>query len=115
MDTKDVFTQEVRKALSIRAVNQLIADVEAGRLMRNGELTEVIAGCIRHTDQGYLQTLKQILDQEVLGEHTMPSIESEREGVAKLRHMASEFTEGFNTCDGERTMGFYADTSVDIN
>jgi hypothetical protein len=26
----------------------------------------------------------------------MPSIESEREDVAKLRHMASEFTEGFN-------------------
>lgn len=35
MDTKDVFTQEVRKALSIRAVNQLIADAEAGLLMNN--------------------------------------------------------------------------------
>jgi len=31
MDTKDVFTQEARKALALRAVNQLIADVEAGR------------------------------------------------------------------------------------
>ncbi len=115
MDTKDVFTQEVRKALSMRAVNQLIADVEAGRLMKNGELTEVIAGCIRHTDQGDLQTLKQILDQGALGEHTMPSIESEREGVEKLRHMASEFTEGFNTGDVERIMRFYGDTYVDIN
>jgi hypothetical protein len=66
MDSKDVFTQEVRKALSIRAVNQLIADVEAGRLMKNKELAEVIAGCIRHTDQGDLQTLKQILDQHEL-------------------------------------------------
>ena len=63
MDSKDVFTQEVRKALALRAVNQLIADVEAGRLLNNKELAEVIAACIRHTDQGDLQTLKQILDQ----------------------------------------------------
>jgi hypothetical protein len=66
MDTKDVFTQEVRKALALRAVNQLIADVEAGRLLNNKELAEVIAGCIRHTDQGDLQTLKLILDQHEL-------------------------------------------------
>jgi len=71
MDTKDVFTQEVRKALSIRAVNQLIADAEAGRLMKNKELAQVIAGCIRHTDQGDLQALKNILDQH------------EREGVPR--------------------------------
>ena len=115
MDTKDVFTQEVRKALSMRAVNQLIAHVEAGRLTNNEELTEVIAGCIRHTDQRDLQTLKQILDKEVLGEHTMPSIESETEDVAKLRHMASEFAEGFNTGDVERIMRFYGDSYVDIN
>jgi ketosteroid isomerase-like protein len=115
MGTKDVFTQEVRKALSIRAVNQLIADVEAGRLMKNEELTEVIAGCIRHTDQGDLQTLKQILDQEVLGEQTKPSIDSAPEDVAKLRHMAREFAEGFNTGDVERIMRFYGDSYVDIN
>ena len=102
MGTKDVFTQEVRKALSVRAVNQLIADVEAGRLMKNEELTEVIAGCIRHTDQGDLQTLKQILDQ-----HTTPSIESEPEDV--------EFAEGFNTGDVGRIMRFYGDSYVDIN
>jgi ketosteroid isomerase-like protein len=110
MGTKDVFTQEVRKALSIRAVNQLIADVEAGRLMKNEELTEVIAGCIRHTDQGDLQTLQQILDQ-----HITPSIESEPEDVAKLRHMAREFAEGFNTGDVGRIMRFYGDSYVDIN
>jgi ketosteroid isomerase-like protein len=115
MSTKDVFTQEVRKALSIRAVNQLIADVEAGRLMKNEELSEVIAGCIRHTDQGDLQTLKQILDQGVLGEHTKPSIESEPDDVAKLRHMAREFSEGFNTGEVERIMRFYGDSYVDIN
>jgi hypothetical protein len=66
MDTKGVFTTEERRALSIRAVNQLIADVEAGRLMNNKELSEVIAGCIRHTDQADLQTLKNILDQHQL-------------------------------------------------
>jgi ketosteroid isomerase-like protein len=115
MSTKDLFTQEVRKALSIRAVNQLIADGEAGRLVKNEELTEVIAGCIRHTDQRDLQTLKQILDQEVLGEHPTPSIESEPEDVAKLRHMAREFAEGFNTGDVERIMRFYGDSYVDIN
>jgi hypothetical protein len=66
MQTKDVFTQEVRKALSTRAVNQLIADAEAGHLVNNKELAEVIAGCIRHTDSGDLQTLKNILDQHQL-------------------------------------------------
>ena len=65
MDTKGMFTTGERKALSIRAFNQLIADVGAGRLM-NKELAEVIAGCIRHTDQGDLQTLKNILDQHQL-------------------------------------------------
>jgi ketosteroid isomerase-like protein len=115
MSTKDVFTQEVRKALSIRAVNQLIADSEAGRLVKNEELTEVISGCIRHTDQRDLQTLKQILDHKVLGKHATPSIESEPEDVAKLRHMAREFAEGFNTGDVERIMRYYGDSYVDIN
>ena len=45
----------------------------------------------------------------------MPSIESELEGVAKLRHMANEFAEGFNTGDVERIMRFYGDSYVDIN
>ena len=45
----------------------------------------------------------------------MPSTESEREDVAKLRHMASEFAEGFNTGDVERIMRFYGDSYVDIN
>jgi ketosteroid isomerase-like protein len=83
--------------------------------MKNEELSEVIAGCIRHTDQGDLQTLKQILDQGVLGEHTKPSIESEPDDVAKLRHMAREFSEGFNTGEVERIMRFYGDSYVDIN
>jgi ketosteroid isomerase-like protein len=45
----------------------------------------------------------------------MASIESEAEDVAKLRHMAREFAEGFNTGDVERIMRFYGETYVDIN
>jgi ketosteroid isomerase-like protein len=45
----------------------------------------------------------------------MPSMQSEPEDVAKLRHMASEFAEGFNTGDVDRIMRFYGDTYVDIN
>lgn len=40
---------------------------------------------------------------------------SEPEDVANLRHIASEFTEGFNTGDVDRIMRFYGDTYVDIN
>ena len=45
----------------------------------------------------------------------MPSTKSELEDVAKLRHMAREFAEGFNTGDVERIMRFYGDSYVDIN
>lgn len=45
----------------------------------------------------------------------MPLTQSEAEDVAKLRHMASEFTEGFNTGDVDRIMRFYGHTYVDIN
>jgi ketosteroid isomerase-like protein len=45
----------------------------------------------------------------------MPSIESETEDIDRLRHMASEFTEGFNTGDVERIMHFYGESYVDIN
>jgi ketosteroid isomerase-like protein len=48
-------------------------------------------------------------------EHTMSSTQPQHEDVAKLRHMASEFTEGFNTADVDRIMRFYGDTYVDIN
>jgi len=48
-------------------------------------------------------------------EYTMPPTGSESEDVAKLRHIASEFAEGFNTGDVERIMCFYGDTYVDVN
>jgi hypothetical protein len=40
VDENHVFTAEEIKALSIRAVNQLVADVEAGRLLSNKELAD---------------------------------------------------------------------------
>jgi ketosteroid isomerase-like protein len=45
----------------------------------------------------------------------MLPIESASEDVAKLRHIASEFAEGFNTGDVDRIMRFYGDSYVDIN
>jgi|HubBroStandDraft_3_1064219.scaffolds.fasta_scaffold06415_4 ketosteroid isomerase-like protein len=47
--------------------------------------------------------------------NTMLSSQSETEDFAKLRHMASEFAEGFNTGDVDRIMRFYGDLYVDIN
>lgn len=48
-------------------------------------------------------------------EDARPSTPAELEDVAKLRHMASEFTEGFNTGDVDRLMRFYGNSYVDIN
>jgi hypothetical protein len=62
----DVFTAEQRVALSIRTVNELIADAEAGSLLLNEELAEVIAGCIRYTEASQLRTLKRLLDQRAI-------------------------------------------------
>lgn len=45
----------------------------------------------------------------------MDSTASQTEDIAKLRHMAREFTEGFNTRDVGRIMNFYGDTYVDVN
>jgi ketosteroid isomerase-like protein len=55
------------------------------------------------------------LSQWVLDSYRGAAIESELEDVAKLRHIASEFAEGFNTGDVERIMRFYGDSYVDIN
>ena len=51
---------------SVRAVNQLIADVEAKRLLENKELAETIAVCLRHSKQSTLRTLSWLLDQRKL-------------------------------------------------
>ena len=71
-------------ALSVRAVNQLIAEAEAGRLLNNKELAEVIAGCLRHAGQPQLKNLKWFLDQKEL-EGMIPWDKDER---AKRRNQA---------------------------
>jgi len=48
-------------------------------------------------------------------EQAPPSTQPEQEDVAKLRHMAMEFAEGFNTGDVDRIMRFYGETYVDNN
>jgi hypothetical protein len=45
------FTAEERRALAIKAVNRLIADVEAKRLLENKELAETIAVCVRESGE----------------------------------------------------------------
>lgn len=45
----------------------------------------------------------------------MHQADSQEEDIAKLLHMAREFTEGFNSGDLDRIMHFYDDTYVDVN
>jgi hypothetical protein len=66
MDKKDVLTPVEIKALAKRAVNQLIAEAEAGRLMNNKELAEVIMGCVQDTSNKQLRHLQWFLDQKEL-------------------------------------------------
>ena len=66
MDQHDVFTDEEIRALSFKAVNELIADAQAGRVKQNKQLAEVIAGCIRNTTPEQLQTLNWLLKQRAL-------------------------------------------------
>jgi hypothetical protein len=52
---------EHRRELAVKAVNRLIADVEAKRLLENKELAETIAVCIRETPLLQLKTLEFLL------------------------------------------------------
>ena len=61
-----VFSPEERRALSVKAVNRLIAEVRAKRLLKNKELAEVIAACIRETQPRLLGNLKFLLKQQEL-------------------------------------------------
>jgi hypothetical protein len=66
MEQRDLTRDEIY-ALSIRAVNQLIGDVEVKRLLTSGrELAESIAVCIRHSEVSRLQDLRWLLDQREL-------------------------------------------------
>jgi hypothetical protein len=61
-----VLTPVEIQTLAKRAVNQLIAEAEAGRLINNKELAEVIMGCLQDTSKKQLRHLKWFLDQKEL-------------------------------------------------
>ena len=61
---EEVFTAEERRELAVKAVNHLIADAEAKRLMENKELAETIAACIGEAGERRLRALKWLLEQE---------------------------------------------------
>jgi hypothetical protein len=61
---EEVFTTEERRELAVKAVNRLIADAEAKRLMENKELAETIAACIGEAGERRLRALKWLLEQE---------------------------------------------------
>jgi len=62
----ELFTADEIEAISIRAVNELIADAESGHVRQNRELAEAVAGCIRKTRLEQLQTLNSLLNQRAL-------------------------------------------------
>ena len=57
---------EERRAIAVKAVNRLIADVEAKRLLENKELAERIAVCVRDSTPDKLRTLKWLLERQEL-------------------------------------------------
>jgi hypothetical protein len=61
---EEVFTAEERRELAVKAVNRLIADAEAKRLMENKELAETIAACIGEAGEQRLRALKWLLEEE---------------------------------------------------
>ena len=71
---EEVFTEEDRRKLAIKAVNRLIADAEAKRLLENKELTETIAVCIREAGDRHLRVLKWLLEEEEQQELERPDL-----------------------------------------
>jgi hypothetical protein len=62
--SQNEFTAEERRVLAVKAVNRLIADAEAKRLLENKELTETIAACIGEAGERRLRSLKWLLEEE---------------------------------------------------
>jgi hypothetical protein len=71
---EEVFTEEERRELAVKAVNRLIADAEAKRLLENKELTETIAACIREAGERQLRSLKWLLEEEEQEELERPDL-----------------------------------------
>jgi hypothetical protein len=72
---KEGFTAKERRELAIKAVNRLIADAEAKRVLENKELTEIIEACIREAGERHLRTLKWLLEEEEREELERPDLE----------------------------------------
>lgn len=71
---KEEFTAEERHELAVKAVNRLIADAEAKRLLENKELTETIAACIGEAGERRLRALKWLLEEEEEEELERPDL-----------------------------------------
>jgi hypothetical protein len=71
---EEVFTAEERRELAVKAVNRLIADSEAKRLLENKELAETIAACIGEADEQRLRALKWLLEEEEEEELERPDL-----------------------------------------
>ena len=71
---EEVFNAEERRELAVKAVNRLIADAEAKRLLENKELTETIAACIGEAGEQRLRALKWLLEEEEEEELERPDL-----------------------------------------
>ena len=71
---EEVFNAEERRELAVKAVNRLIADAEAKRLLENKELTETIAACIGEAGKQRLRALKWLLEEEEEEELKRPDL-----------------------------------------
>lgn len=71
---EEVFTAEERRELGVKAVNRLIADADAKRLLENKELTDTIATCIGEADARHLRALKWLLEEEEQQELERPDL-----------------------------------------
>jgi hypothetical protein len=61
---EDVFSAEKRRTLAAKAVNRLIADIEAKRLPQNKELAETITACICEARSRQLRALRWLLEEQ---------------------------------------------------
>ena len=65
-DSAEGFSEKQRKALSTWAVNELIADAEAKRLLNDKSLVEPISTCIRSAEVRVLRDVKFLHEQREL-------------------------------------------------
>jgi hypothetical protein len=59
-----LYTHIQARDFAVKAVNRLIADAEAKRLLENKELAETIAACIGEAGEPRLRSLKWLLEEE---------------------------------------------------